>query len=58
MTSEYEDSQVSKMGELQFGHDSSPWMTYGVGVVTAKPNGLQFGHDSSPWMTGKRGMFG
>ena len=46
------------MGRLQFGHDSSPWMT-------AEPSGsdrwrrwLQFGHDSSPWMTRRRGGAG
>ena len=36
---------------LQFGHDSSPWMTFDAAAELNGITALQFGHDSSPWMT-------
>ena len=42
------------MGALQFGHDSSPWMTREGRRCPGQGGRLQFGHDSSPWMTAGR----
>ena len=38
---------------LQFGHDSSPWMTLTQAIEIIPTTELQFGHDSSPWMTSR-----
>ena len=42
---------VMGLEQLQFGHDSSPWMTSTKFTSRQPVRVLQFGHDSSPWMT-------